>query len=137
MFIDNVKTYYTKDGEQRTTSGQFLCLLSCDDLPIGPDNFRGIIVATKLSQFGHWMMGSCKIEGHKLTLSGTYGEDGLTMTVPHDIFELGTPLPPELFEAWSKGRGWNDAGSEGLSIRQWAIDNMKVIKTKQRKGGKL
>jgi hypothetical protein len=82
---------------------------------------RAIVRYTRLRQFGHFMMGFARVNGHRLTLSGSYGSDGLPMSVPDVVYNLGTELPQDLYDAWNKGGGWNSAGSEAPSMRQWAL----------------
>lgn len=93
---------------------------------------RGIVRHVKMHQIGHFMMGTMIVAGHKITLSGTYGSDGLACDVPHEVYELGVDLPDELYEAWNKGEGWNEAGKEGLAMFDWG----KIKVMKQRKGRK-
>ena len=69
---------------------------------------------------GHWMMGKARVLGHSLTVSGSYGNDGLVMTVPWKVYQAGVPVPADLMEAWSKGGGHNSAGSEADAMREWA-----------------
>jgi hypothetical protein len=72
-----------------------------------------------MQQLGHFMMGRANVNGRWLTVSGSYGNDGLPMTIdklPQDA----KPLPRELYEAWNKGEGWNGAGNEALAMRNWA-----------------
>lgn len=70
MFITGGQGYYTKDGQQKSRSGDFLILVSAEELPLDKDNFRACVVKTHLEQCGCWMMGSCVIQGRKFTLSG-------------------------------------------------------------------
>lgn len=72
------------------------------------------------------MMGRVNIGGKWHTVSGTYGDDGLPMTVDTATFECGTPVPEELYEAWSKGGGWNSCGNEAAAMREWALKTFNV-----------
>ena len=74
------------------------------------------------------MMARLTVKGHKLSLSGSYGADGLTKDVPKEVYELGVDLPDELRKAWSEGGGWNSAGSEGPKMFEWAQSIMKPAK---------
>jgi hypothetical protein len=85
---------------------------------------RAIVRYVRLRQLGHFMMGSARVGKTRLTLSGSYGHDGLPVTVPDEVYEAGAPLPPELYEAWNKGGGWNSAGSEAEAMRRWAKQNL-------------
>lgn len=82
---------------------------------------RAIVRYVRMRQVGHWMMGSARIGSHRITLSGSYGSDGLPTTVPDSVYKLGVPLPQELYDAWSNGGGWNCAGSEAEAMRKWAL----------------
>lgn len=79
-----------------------------------------------MSQLGHFMMGFIHVKRQRLTVSGSYGSDGLPMTVDRSIYDLGVELPAELREAWNKGGGWNGAGSEVSAIRAWAKQTFEL-----------
>jgi len=81
-----------------------------------------------LRQLGHWMMGTARIADQSLTLSGSYGSDGL----PCDYEKLTESartklieLPAELIEEFWKGGGHNCAGSEASAMRNWALATFK------------
>ena len=128
MFIEGGQGYYKRSGEQASRPGSFLILVSCDELPLNKDNFRACVVRTHLEQCGHWMMGRAMIQGKKFTLSGAYGEDGLTMTVSKEIFDKCVSVPEELYDAWNKGGGHNGCGSEGYVMKTWALENIKALR---------
>lgn len=90
---------------------------------------RAIVRKVSMHQCGHFMMGSARIGGKTISLSGSYGGDGLTVTVDQDIFDRAIPLPAELYEAWSKGGGWNSAGNEAPDMRTWALANLKALES--------
>jgi hypothetical protein len=118
MFITKVHTYY--DGtEQCTSRGSFLLLLQRKDGPCNADNTFAVVRKVALRQLGHFMMGRANINGKWHSVSGAYGSDGLPMTVERLPIDA-KPLPPELYEAWNKGGGWNGAGSEAPAMRDWA-----------------
>lgn len=77
-----------------------------------------------LRQFGAWIMGRARIAGQSVTLSGSYGADGLTCDyedlTPAARAKL-TEVPTEVAEQFWKGEGGhNCAGSEGPVMREWA-----------------
>lgn len=124
MYIESTNRYYNRSGEQHTTAKRFLILLQPDKPTIGESvaatNTYAIVRKVALRQLGHFMMGRANINGKWRSVSGAYGSDGLPMSVdklPSDA----VPLPVALYEAWNKGRGWNGAGSEATSMREWAI----------------
>lgn len=68
---------------------------------------------------------------YRVYVEGTYGNNGLTIDVTKypGLWEILHPLPVELtVMKWKDKQGWNSAGSEGPSIRQWAIDNIKALR---------
>jgi hypothetical protein len=68
---------------------------------------------------------------YRVYIEGTYGDNGLTIDVEKyvGLWEILHPLPVELtWMKWKDKQGWNSAGSEGPSIRQWAIDNIKMLR---------
>ncbi len=88
---------------------------------------RALVRKVAMRQCGHWMMGIAHAFGHRLSLSGSYGGDGLTVTVPRDVFDQAVPIPQDLHDAWNKGGGWNSAGSEAGAMRTWALANLTKL----------
>jgi len=128
MFIKLVKTYYSKeDGEQRTGKGLFLILIQNKHLPTGRGNTRAIVRKVALRQLGHFMMGSTIIKGHTISLSGAYGNNGLVVDVPTEVYEMGVEIPDELYERWNNGGGGNSCGSEAPYFKTWALENIKQL----------
>lgn len=82
---------------------------------------RAIVRYVRMRQMGHWMMGSARIGTERITLSGSYGSDGLPTSVSDSAYESGVELPQYLYDAWNKGGGWNSAGSEAGMMREWAL----------------
>ncbi len=118
-------SYCKPDGQQYSTRGHFLILMQSDDEPCGPENFRGIIRKVAMKQLGHFMMGTARIKNHSITLSGVYGCDGLPVTVPEEVYQMGVDIPHDLYKVWSKGGGWNSCGSEAEAMQQWARKTFK------------
>lgn len=117
MYIDSSGgVYYNSAGEQCARRARFLLLVQLE----AGGEIRGIVRKVALRQLGHWMMGRARVRGESLTISGSYGHDGLPMTVGENVFAAGVKLPDDLREAWSKGGGWNGAGSEAPAMRAWA-----------------
>ena len=128
MFITGGQRSYTRSGEQKRGSGSFVILVSCDELPLNKDNFRACVVRMHMEQCGHWVMGNAMIQGKRFTLSGAYGADGLTMTVPKDVFDGCVPVPEELYEMWAHSEGHNTCGREAVSVKEWALANIKELR---------
>lgn len=121
MYLTRGNGYYHKSGEQRTQRASFLILVQPERGPgtVSRDNTYAIVRKVALRQLGHFMMGRANIAGKRESVSGSYGNDGLPVTVaklPRDAI----PLPGELFDAWNTGGGWNGAGSEAQAMRDWA-----------------
>lgn len=125
MFLKLRRTGYDR-GEQ-VASGRFLLLVQPAGHPIGePAPIHALVRFTAMRQLGHFMMGECRAYGHRITLSGSYGNDGLPCTVPQTVYDHAVPVPPDLIEAWNHGGGWNGAGSEASAMRQWAVKTFDV-----------
>lgn len=115
MYIQAPDRGYTRDGQQFCRKAPFLLLLQT----AADSTIYGAVRKIALQQCGHWMMGTARILCKSYTVSGSYGNDGLPMTVD-TIPPDAKILPPELYEAWNKGGGWNGAGSEALEMAEWA-----------------
>jgi hypothetical protein len=131
VFFKKSKSWMDATGQQ-SASGFFLVLMypqgRLEGEPLFDKNkIRGMPIYTKMTQMGPWMMGQASIKGHKFTLSGSYGGDGLTCDVPRVLWELATPCPPELIEEWTEGGGHNSAGSEAPAMRMWAKELLDDI----------
>ena len=125
MYIENTTGYY-RGTEQCTRRAKFLILVQ-PPFVIGEPTPkpRALIRKVALHQFGHWMMGSARAFGHRITISGAYGADGLPCEVPQEVYDKAIPIPPELYEAWNNGGGWNSCGSEAPLMRAWALETFK------------
>lgn len=122
MYIKGSHHYY-RGTEQCVQRAPFLLLLQLRNGPCSAENTYACVRKVALSQLGHFMMGRVNLGGKWHTVSGTYGSNGLPMTVdklPKDA----KPLPRELYDAWNKGGGWNGAGAEAPAMCDWAIANL-------------
>lgn len=127
MYIESTQTYYHYT-EQRVGRAMFLILIQSDERKIGPDNLKAIVRKVALRQLGQFMMGSAQIGNIRYTISGSYGSDGLPLTVEEKTFQrYGIPVPRELYDAWNKGGGWNGAGNEATQMRQWALRHLDEL----------
>lgn len=138
MYIRPTRTWYDNNG-QHADRQWFLILVQPGRLVHSTiDNYdyheaikidgsyprpRAIVRKVALEQLGNFMMGYAKAFGHKITISGTYGADGLPRTVAQEVYDRAIPLPDELYDAWNNGGGWNSAGTEAPAMRRWALDN--------------
>jgi hypothetical protein len=89
---------------------------------------RAVVRHVAMKQLGHFMMGYARIKGVTITLSGSYGGDGLPTSVSDKVYESGVELPQYLYGAWAKGDGWNSAGAEAPLMREWALANLKALR---------
>jgi hypothetical protein len=120
MFITSRRRGYDRAGQQ-VASGRFLLLVQPKAYEDRDKPIRALVRFTSMQQLGHFMMGECRAFGHSITLSGTYGSDGLPCGVPPDVYEQAVEVPAELIAAWNTGGGWNGAGSEAQAMRDWAL----------------
>ena len=106
MYIDNSGHRYYRGTEQCHTRAPFLILVQPDDYERAKKApIRALVRKVAMHQCGHFMMGSARAFGHKITLSGSYGGDGLPVSVPQAVYDKAIPVPQELIDAWNKGGG--------------------------------
>jgi len=128
MYIRPTTGYYDQDGSQHTRKGLFLILMQHNNFALDKHNFRAIVRKVALSQFGHFMMGTARIKGESITISGSYGNMGLPCDTKSDaVWNACTPVPEGLHEAWNKGGGHNSVGSEAHLMRLWANENIDKL----------
>lgn len=153
MFLGGSSGYNQRDGSQ-WSRGPFLALFS----KTAGGEIRACVRHVRMHQLGHFMVGDLIIKSdralarqdphfgkppyeayrpyitdgaYRVYVEGTYGDNGLTIDVEKyvGLWEILHPLPVELtWMKWKNKQGWNSAGSEGPSIRQWAIDNIKMLR---------
>lgn len=138
MFITSDYSGYNRHGEQ-SAAGLFLMVFSGDDkFPMPGDasrnlpRLRACVRHAHMTQLGHFMMARVRVGKHRITLSGSYGSDGLTLDAPEGVWEKLVPVPDELAVQFWNGGGHNSSGSEGPAMRKWAQDNLAAL----RKAGK-
>jgi len=105
--------------EEQSARGKFLALFGSSK-----EGLWGVVRSCSMHQSGHFMMGSVTLGDQTITVSGTYGGDGL----PRDLSEvqpwnrgLLIRMPPELEVAFWAGGGHNSAGSEGPAVHAWGL----------------
>lgn len=130
MYIQPTRTYY--QGTELCASRGLFLILCHPKLPgyKHADYFtetRALVRKVALRQCGHWMMGTARAYGHSLTLSGSYGADGLILEVPQEVYDRAFPVPRELMEAANNGGGWNSAGSKADLFRKWALNHLPEL----------
>ena len=141
MYIKSSQCGYDRNGEQ-FARGSFLIVFSHNKFKWAEETGKhwnefpkemerklyACVRHVSLRQLGHWMMGTARIAGQSLTLSGSYGSDGL----PCDYEKLTeaartklTEVPTELAEEFWRGGVHNCAGSEAAAMRKWALETFK------------
>lgn len=135
------QTGYTADGQQKA-GGPFLLVFSGQErfTPEGSTarplpTLRACVRSVRMSQCGHFMMGSAQVGSYRVSLSGSYGSDGLTLDPDRypGIWDLLVPVPADLAVQFWNGGGHNSAGAEAPSMREWARANLKAL----RKAGRV
>ena len=123
MYISNDgRTYYSRTGNQHHSKADFLILMQDKDQPINSDNFRAVVRKVALEQMGNWMMGTARIKNNSITISGSYGHDGLPVSVSKEVYDMGVDVPKRLYDLWNDGGGWNSCGSEAEEMGKWALE---------------
>ena len=129
MYTENGNGYYGSGGQQCVRRGDFILLIQPERDRFCEEPIKVLVRKVAMKQLGHWMMGSARIYGETVTVSGSYGSDGLPKTVPDHIYDRAVlQLPDELKELWNKGGGWNGAGSEAEEIKKWVRKNLPALK---------
>lgn len=119
MYLKPVRTYCESDGTQFTQQAPFLLLLQLKDRPCGAENLFAVVRKVALRQSGQFMTGYANLGGKWVAVSGSYGNDGLPMTV-EKLPKGAVAVPAELCEAWNTGGGHDSAGTEAKAMREWA-----------------
>jgi hypothetical protein len=136
VFVKLKRHGYCRSGQQ-VASGQFLCVFNHIELykeqsKEDRDKLYACVRFCSMRQCGQWMMGFVRIGSQKLTVSGTYGSDGLPMELGKVLPENRKYLvevPKELQDKFWAGGGWNSAGSEGPDMYEFG----KTLLTKGKK----
>jgi hypothetical protein len=139
MFLKTNKTSgYNRNGEQYAR-GPFLIVFSQDKYKTpgaDPRALRAAVRTVSMHQCGHFMMGRTKLGQHQVTLSGSYGRDGLTCdpSEREGLWDTLLPVPKDLEDQFWAGGGHNTSGSEGPAMREWALANEKQLRKAGKKG---
>lgn len=132
MYIESSWTYYDYDGTQHSRRARFLILADDKEQICNQSSYHGNLYGcvrkVALSQLGHFMMGRAKVGDSMLTLSGTYGGDGLPAEEMEKLTERTRKefklIPPELTEAfWHDKNADHSSSSRYVSerLREWAL----------------
>lgn len=134
MFINKAQRWDTRSGQH--ARGSYLMLMTVRDLATLPIEVRAahalsghmwpircLVRYVQLDQLGHFMMGTVTLFGHKLSVSGEFGHDSLTLDVPNDVYLRGVELPDYLYQGWAHERsGFHE------ELRTWALANLSALR---------
>ena len=112
MFLRGSTSGYR--GTEQTARGPFLVLFNVT----AGGELRCAVRHVSYHQLGNFMMGSCTLGDHYVTLSGQYGGDGLPRTPPEDLWPRLHKVPDEITEAY-----WKDKGG----MYEWANTNRSLL----------
>lgn len=140
MFLTG-RGWYGVDGQQKA-EGLFLLIFGgkgeqviveetgrykAVDFPL-----KACVRHVRMSQLGHFMMARVKIGTRTISLSGTYGHDGLPLSVDAmdswKRWESLIQLPAELEREFWQGGGHNSGGSEMTNMSRWAKENLQQLR---------
>jgi len=160
MFLRTNRSQTGYAGTEQRAGGPFLAVFSWalteEHKFTGKDGkrypkLRAVVRSVRMHQFGHWMMGSMELgpidpgpamgggpRRISITLSGTYGSDGLTCDPERypGLWETLMEVPDDLAEQFWNGGGWNSAGKEGPSMRAWAVEHERELRRAGTERGK-
>jgi hypothetical protein len=80
MYVTSIGHTYYQGTEQRHSRAPYAILASDDD-----NTLYACVRSVALRQLGHFMMGTARIGGQSIIVSGSFGADGLPLTVGRDI----------------------------------------------------
>jgi hypothetical protein len=147
MFIKQTSSGYK--GTEQYCNGEFLIVVQDPFSNALRPELRAVVVFAKMRQLGHFMMASVNLAGASLTLSGTYGSDGLPFSIRRHftgivnekatyadftddqkraLWDQLTPIPQDLQDQFWAGGGHNTCGSEGPAFHKWGKANRKTLK---------
>lgn len=93
--------------------------------PNGRPKLWALIRSCSLHQCGHFMMGTIRVGGVSITVSGSIGHDGLPLdlqAVPADYRDRLIEVPEDVATAyWTDDTGHNDVGAVRPTLQSWAL----------------
>jgi|SRR5579859_2006784 len=119
MYVGRGRGTYYVGTEQHASRAPFLILASSDKKDAnGYCTLYGIVRKVALAQCGHFMMGTARIAGTSITVSGPFGGDGLPKdydNLPEKVQALFTLVPSDLAQQY-----WTDNPRANANLRGWA-----------------
>lgn len=97
--------------------------------PNGKPKIWAIVRSVALHQCGHFMMGRARIQGTRLSISGSCGADGLPtdlQAVPARYRDQLVLVPEDVAAVYWKDDGHNTIGSAAPTMRDWAMRAFEV-----------
>lgn len=121
MYIDTTGyTYYDGGAGQQHTRAPFLILVDPPwtfyGLPHPPP--RALVRSVALSQCGQFMMGVAHAYNTRIGISGSFGNDGLPVTVPQHIYDHAELIPDEVLHPY-----WLAERADPRPLIKWARDH--------------
>jgi len=92
--------------------------------PSGKPKLWAIVRSVALRQCGHFMMGSARIAGASISISGACGSDGLPrdyQEVPKAYRDRLVEVPEAVAAVYWTDNGHNTIGSSAPTLRDWAL----------------
>ena len=130
MYLEQVNSYCDRCGTQFIRKANYLLLLQTKD-SVHRTGLRAVVREVALKQWGHWMMGTARVFGESITVSGSMGNDGLPRTVSDELFAKGFPVPADLVKIWGKDKGHNGLEPQTITAFQtWALENIHELQAK-------
>lgn len=80
---------------------------------------RALVRQVAMSQCGQFMMGSARVYGKTIILSGPFGGDGLPVNVSMDVYQRAAPLPEDIYAAWNQ--------DDNATVRAWAMAHIAEL----------
>lgn len=96
MYIDNYKVDIKKPSGKIFLKGQFL-LLFTSRTAVDVIRIRGLVRFVTAQTMVNGLQGRLNIGKHLIKITGMYGANG-PITVAHEVYKLGEPLPAVLFD---------------------------------------
>lgn len=114
--------YHTRNGQAHSRD-RFLLLVQPNKYDSRKmPNPRAIVRTVSLKQCGHFMMGKARIQGETYVVSGTFGNDGLPMDVPEEVYRNATVIPDDVLNPYWKG---SDPEEGYTGMYEWARKEFK------------
>lgn len=131
MYLTNEGTTYYRGTEQCHSRAPFLILFSGSEkyTASGKPVLYAAVRKVALRQCGHWMMGSARIAGTRIPISGSCGADGLPCeydSLSPAVRSKLMPVPEDTAIVYWSDDGHNTIGKAAPTVRAWAIEHFGI-----------